>query len=96
MKKWRKYPETSPRAKYANTHRSDLCWITVEYTDGARKGEKFVSIATLTNIDSPGWQTLWEYWPQTNPHCNLVDHFHSGRKVLAWKPFDIPQPYEED
>lgn len=92
-KGWRAYPKIRPCAEGANTYRSGLCWITVEYTEGRRKGERFVSIAALTNIDYPGWETLWEYWIKDNPHCNLVDHYGSGRKVIAWKPFEIPEPY---
>lgn len=93
QKKWRKYPETQPCERSKSTHRSSLCWITVERTDGAHKGERFVSIATLINIDCPGYLTLWEFWINENRHCRTVDHYDSGLKVVAWKPFDIPEPY---
>lgn len=94
-RKWRRYPETRPEA-FPGTFKSGLCWITVEYTEGAHKGERVVAIAVLTNIDYPGFQQLWEYGFRTNPHCNLVDHYGSGRKVVAWKPFDFPEPYADD
>lgn len=91
MKKWRKYPEKQPPcAMNASTHRSDLCWITVEFTDGTRKGQRVTSIASLINIDTPGYQSLWKYWGEDR----TVDHWGSGRKVIAWKPFDVPEPYD--
>lgn len=88
-KKWQKYPESIPKPTCISSHSSDLYWITVEYTEGERTGERVVSIARLTNIDIPGYLPLWEYWG-TN---QTIDHWGSGRKVIAWKSFAIPEPY---
>lgn len=89
-KKWQKYPDVMPKPKNDSSHSSALCWITVENTDGEHIGERVVSITRLINIDLPGYQTLWEYWCSNT----LVDHWGLGRKVIAWKPFDIPEPYD--